>query len=205
MASPRTSSQFHSGSATDAAGGTRAVGSRLLWVRDPHSRQRRQAGRPLHPHYRWAVLAAGTLAQASFSAITVGLAVLAPQLRAEHGLSLGQVGVLLSSAWLGALPTLLLWGLAADRYGERLVLSLGLLASAVCLVGAAFAPSFGVLVSSLALSGATGGSVNSASGRAVMQWFAPDERGVALGIRQTAIPVGGLVAALVFPALASSG
>jgi MFS family permease len=151
------------------------------------------------------VLAAGTLAQASFSAITVGLAVLAPQLRVEFGLSLGQVGVLLSAAWLGALPTLLLWGLAADRYGERLVLALGLLASAVCLVGAALAPSFGLLLASLALAGATGASVNSASGRAVMHWFAPDERGVALGIRQTAIPAGGLVAALFFPALASSG
>jgi len=151
------------------------------------------------------VLAAGTLSQASFSAITVGLAVLAPQLRVEFGLSLGQVGVLLSAAWLGALPTLLLWGLAADRYGERLVLALGLLASAVCLVGAALAPSFGLLLASLALAGATGASVNSASGRAVMHWFAPDERGVALGIRQTAIPAGGLVAALFFPALASSG
>ena len=151
------------------------------------------------------MLAAGTLSQASFSAITVGLAVLAPQLRVEFGLSLGQVGVLLSAAWLGALPTLLLWGLAADRYGERLVLALGLLASAVCLVGAALAPSFGLLLASLALAGATGASVNSASGRAVMHWFAPDERGVALGIRQTAIPAGGLVAALFFPALASSG
>jgi sugar phosphate permease len=155
--------------------------------------------------YRWAVLAAGTLAQASLSAITVGLAVLAPQLREEYGLSVGEVGALLSAAWLGAFLTLLPWGLAADRYGERLALSLGLLASGACLVGAAFAPSLGVLLALLALSGATGASVNSASGRAVMLWFAPNERGLALGIRQTAIPAGGLIAALVLPALASTG
>ena len=155
--------------------------------------------------YRWAVLAAGTLAQASFAASTVGLAVLAPQLRAELGLSLAEVGTLLSVAWLGAFLTLLLWGLAADRYGERLVLSLGLLSSAAFLVGAAFAPSFGVLLALLGLAGASGASVNSASGRAVMLWFAPNERGVALGIRQTALPAGGLVAALVLPALASAG
>jgi sugar phosphate permease len=47
--------------------------------------------------------------------------------------------------------------------------------------------------------------VNSASGRAVMHWFRPDERGLALGIRQTAIPLGGLVVAIVLPGLAAAG
>lgn len=47
--------------------------------------------------------------------------------------------------------------------------------------------------------------MNSASGRAVMLWFEAGERGLALGIRQTAIPLGGLVAALVLPRLSHSG
>ena len=34
-----------------------------------------------------------------------------------------------------------------------------------------------------------------------MQWFPSSERGFALGIRQTAIPVGGLISALVLPML----
>jgi sugar phosphate permease len=145
------------------------------------------------------------LAQASFSAITIGLAVLAPALREEYGLSLGQVGVLLSAAWLGATVTLLPWGLTADRYGERVVLVIGLLGSAACLVGAANAGSFEALFALLVLAGAAGASVNSASGRAVMHWFRPDERGFALGIRQTAIPIGGLVVAIVLPGLAETG
>jgi hypothetical protein len=48
------------------------------------------SGTHVGARYRWAVLAAWTLAQASFSAITVGLAVIAPQLREEFGLSLGK-------------------------------------------------------------------------------------------------------------------
>jgi sugar phosphate permease len=32
-----------------------------------------------------------------------------------------------------------------------------------------------------------------------MQWFAADERGLALGLRQTAIPLGGLIAAVALP------
>ena len=85
------------------------------------------------------MLAAGTLAQASFSALTVGLAVLAPTLREEFDLSLGQIGALLSAAWLGAVLTLLPWGLAADRFGERIVLALGLFGASGFLVGAAHA------------------------------------------------------------------
>jgi sugar phosphate permease len=151
------------------------------------------------------VLAAGTLAQASFSALTVGLAVLAPTLREEFDLSLGQIGALLSAAWLGAVLTLLPWGLAADRFGERIVLALGLFGASGFLVGAAHVGSFGVLFALLVLTGASGASVNSASGRAVMLWFAPSERGLALGIRQTAIPLGGLIVAVVLPGLAESG
>jgi sugar phosphate permease len=149
------------------------------------------------------VLAAGTLSQASFSAITVGLAVLAPVLRDEYALSLTQIGALLSAAWLGAFATLFPWGLLADRVGERRVLVVGLAGAALFLTAAAFAPSCEALFVLLALAGASGASVNSASGRAVMFWFARSERGLALGIRQTAIPLGGLVVAVVLPRLAA--
>jgi sugar phosphate permease len=131
--------------------------------------------------------------------------VIVPQLRAEYDLSLGQIGVLLAASWIGTTLTLLPWGLAADRFGERLVLGLGMLGSALFLVGAAYASSFVELVVFLALVGAAGAAVNSSSGRAVMHWFGPEERGLALGVRQTAIPLGGLVGALTLPALADAG
>jgi len=94
---------------------------------------------------------------------------------------------------------------AADRWGERVSLPLGLAGCSACLAAAAFAPSYGALVAYLALAGAAGASVNSASGRAVVHWFPQDERGLALGIRHTAIPIGGLVAAVALPALAAAG
>ena len=155
--------------------------------------------------YRWAVLAAGHVSQTSFSALAIGLPVLVPTLREEYDLSLGQIGVVLGAEWIGALVTMLPWGIAADRYGERVVLALGLGACAAFLVGAAYAPDFGSLVALLALAGAAGASVNSASGRAVMHWFTADERGLALGVRQTAVPLGGLIAALALPPLISDG
>ncbi len=154
--------------------------------------------------YRWVVLAGGTVAVAAGAAMFVtGLPVLAPTLRDELDLSIGQVGLLLAAAWVGSTLTLLPWGLAADRYGERAALALGLGGCAVFLAAAALATTFWTLFVLLALAGAAGSSVNSASGRAVMQWFDPSERGLALGIRQSAIPAGGLIGALVVPRLAA--
>lgn len=156
--------------------------------------------------YRWVVLAAGAVAVASGAAMFVtGLPVLAPTLQSELDLSLGEIGVLLAAAWVGSTLTLLPWGLAADRFGERIALTLGLSACAAFLAAAAFATTFWALFLLLALAGAAGSSVNSASGRAVMQWFAPSERGLALGIRQSAIPAGGVIGALAVPALAAAG
>jgi nitrate/nitrite transporter NarK len=151
------------------------------------------------------VLAAGTFSTASISALVIGLPVLVPTLRDEYSLSLGEIGVLLASEWVGTTLALLPWGLAADRFGERIVMSVGLTASAVFIVGAAFAESFGALLALLALAGAAGAAVNSSSGRAVMHWFDADERGLALGVRQTAIPIGGFVGALALPPIAASG
>jgi sugar phosphate permease len=155
--------------------------------------------------YRWVVLAAGTAAQASFSAVLIGLPVLAPALRQRYDLSLSEVGIAISSVWAGPILTLLPWGLLADRVGERFVLASGLAMSGVLVAAAGWASSFWLLVALLAIAGGMGASVNAASGRAVMQWFAAAQRGFALGLRQTAIPVGGALAALALPAINAAG
>ena len=155
--------------------------------------------------YRWVILAAGTTAQTMFSAMTIGLAAIAPQLRAEYQLTLTETGVVLGAAALGMILTLLPWGLLADRIGERAVIAMGLISGGIVLASAGRTTSLAPLVAALALSGALGASVNAASGRAVMGWFAEDERGLALGIRQAAVPIGGAFAAATLPWLASAG
>jgi MFS family permease len=151
--------------------------------------------------YRWAVLGAGTFAQAAFSTVSFAVAVLAPALRDEYDLSLTEIGVVLAAEWVGLTFALLPWGFAVDRFGERWTLSAGLAVCAGFLAAAAYAPSFAWLVVLLGLAGVAGGGVQSGSGRAVMRWFTARERGLALGVRQTAVPLGGAVAALVLPPL----
>ncbi len=155
--------------------------------------------------YRWVILGAGTFAQSTFSASSVGIAALAPALRSHYHLSLGQVGIALGAVFFGALPTTLPWGLLADRIGERAVIVLGLGGGGVAMCGTSLTTNFTALVLLLVLYGALGTSVNSASGRAVMGWFAADQRGLALGIRQAAMPVGAATAAATLPWLAANG
>ena len=151
--------------------------------------------------YRWAVLAAGTAAAAAGSALFIGPAVLAPAIREEFGASLSEVGLLLASLWVGSILTLLAWGLLADRLGERVVLGTGLGVAGLLALGAGRSSGFWMLLALLFLASAAAASVNAASGRAVMQWFGPDERGLALGIRQTAIPLGIGICAVVLPSI----
>jgi sugar phosphate permease len=153
------------------------------------------------PSYRWTILGAGVVAQASFSAIFFGLPAIAPEIRSHYGLSLTQIGVILSAVSFGLATTLLLWGIVADRIGERAVLAAGLTGCSAALVGAAYTSSFTGLVLAVTAAGALGGGTQTASGRAVMSWFGAEERGLALGIRQTAVPLGGAVAATCLPAL----
>ncbi|HKI92117.1 MAG TPA: MFS transporter [Gaiellaceae bacterium] len=155
--------------------------------------------------YRWVVLGAGTIAQSSFAAVVVGIPALAPALRSHYALTLGEIGIVLGAVGIGMLPTLLPWGLLADRIGERAVIVVGLAGSAAALVGVSTTHTYGSAVGLLIVAGALGASVNAASGRAVMGWFGEEERGLALGIRQTAIPIGGAISAAALPWLASSG
>ncbi len=131
----------------------------------------------------------------------LGLPVLAPILREEFDLTLTEVGIVLASVWVGPIFTLLPWGLAADRWGERLALAVGLTAMGLLVGAAAAVDDFYAFVGLLGLASAAGSSVNSASGRAVMHWFPAEERGFALGLRQASLPLGGALTAVTLPAI----
>ena len=149
-------------------------------------------------------LAAGTIALTAGCTFQYGLAYLIPALRA-HGLSLEQAGILVACPTVGLLLTLVAWGAAADRFGERLVLASGLAGAGVVLLFAAHVQGLVALGVCLVAAGACGGSVYAASGRLILGWFAASQRGLAMGIRQSAQPLGVAVAAVTLPTLAAHG
>lgn len=105
----------------------------------------------------------------------------------------------------GMVATLIAWGYVVDRVGERIVLALGSALTAAAAFGAAASASSLVAVGAfLLLGGMAAASSNSASGRLVVGWFPPESRGLAMGIRQTAQPLGVALGALVIPRVAES-
>lgn len=162
------------------------------------------------PRHRWKVLAAGVAANAAFSVAFSGIPMTAVLMRTGYQLDNATLGLVLGLMGLGIAVSELPWGLLTDRWGDRPVLLTGLGSTAIALVAMALwaapsaqhVPGLGWLGAGLLLVGLLGGSVNGASGRAVMTWFDAGERGLAMSIRQTAVPLGGGIGALVLPFVA---
>ncbi len=150
---------------------------------------------------RWFILAVGIAAQATTSSFLYGLPFLIPELRRGVGVSLTEAGVLVSTPLLGLLLALIAWGAAADRHGERVVMAAGLAGTGGLLLASIALPGLVAFGAGLFLAGGCAASVNAASGRVVLGWFTAAERGLAMGIRQTAQPIGVGIAAATLPAI----
>ena len=150
------------------------------------------------------VLAVGSAATAALAAIQGGLPAIAPAIQETFELSLVQVTAVFTAFAVGTVATLLAWGMAADRRGERAVIAVGLGAGALAMFAAAGADEYVALLAWMALAGMLASAGVAASGRAVFGWFPRDERGLALGLRQTAVPAGAALASFTLPPLASA-
>lgn len=139
-----------------------------------------------------------------------GIPATAVQMRSAYALGTGDLGIVLGMIGLGIALSELPWGMLTDRWGDRRVLLVGLLVTAVAFIGLGFwvvpmphfVPSTPMLAAGMLAIGLLGGSVNGSSGRAIMRWFHDRERGLAMSVRQCAVPLGGGIGALVLPGTA---
>ena len=151
------------------------------------------------------MLALGLFAQVAGTVAVTTPAFLLPLLTTERGLSLGQAGLLVAAPSLGMVLTLIAWGALADAIGEHWVITAGLAVTALACLGAFLASDLVALALFFALGGMGAASANAAGGRLVVGWFPARRRGLAMGIRQMAQPLGVAVAALAIPSLAAAG
>lgn len=153
---------------------------------------------------RWSLLCIALAATTSANVFINGAAFLIPTLHTERGLDLAAAGLLSSMPSFGLVLTLIAWGYVVDRVGERFVLTVGSALIAAAAFAAAAADSLLAMGVFLLLGGMAAASSNSASGRLVVGWFPPAQRGLVMGIRQTATPLGVGLGALVIPRVAES-
>jgi ACS family hexuronate transporter-like MFS transporter len=143
-----------------------------------------------------------TLAHTVASFCNLSIPPLSPFLREELNLSHAQVGMLMSFYYVGVVSASLFFGWASDFLGERRTLILGLGIQGLFMLGFAWSHTFLIGGIFLLLSGIGYSSVNPATTKGVVRWFPLQGRATAMGIKQTGIPLGGILAASTLPGLA---
>lgn len=152
----------------------------------------------------WVIVGVSTIQQAGLTFIRFGLPALGPFIRQESGLALGQVGLLFGALDAGALLTFYLAGRATLQFGERTILAGGALLTGALTALVALAPDFWTQAGLLALAGVGLPSSHLAGSQAIVRLIPPERRGLAMGIRQAGLPLGGLTASALLPAVAAA-
>ena len=132
----------------------------------------------------------------TFGVMTSFLGATLPVLRARAGLDLTQSGGLFSFLYLPQVPMVFLAGPLIDRFGKKLVLAAGFLASAAALVGMAYATHYGVLGALLVILGLGGSSAMAAANTLIPDLY-PQNPSSALNLAGIFFGVG----AVFFPGL----
>jgi MFS transporter, ACS family, hexuronate transporter len=167
---------------------------------EPQQRSKRRDADPVTS--RWPILALVTVAHGLGALTALAVTPLSPFLLESLALSRVQVGLCLPAVYLGGVLMALPAGWLTDRLGVRLALGLGQLLVGAMIALAASSASLAGLLALLVLGGFGFSVLNPATGRAVVDWFPPRERGIAMGIKQTGLTLGGLAGALALPPIA---
>jgi len=153
---------------------------------------------------RYFVLGILTLTQTGTSLIGQGIGTLAPFLAPALALDRTHIGMLsagiaITWALLGTFS-----GVLVDRFGERRMIFLSGVGMGLAICIAAAIENYWWLLVWLGVYGIMASFSTPAGGRAIMLWFLRD-RALAMGIRQSGVPIGGFLAALILPPLAAHG
>ena len=152
---------------------------------------------------RWSLLVVLTCSYGLGAFGMLGVSPLSPALMQGFGLSRLDVAFIVPSVYVGGLLFSLPGGHLADQWGVRPTLLGALVMGGVGLLAAALAPHFVVFLLCLAFAGSGWSIVNPVLGKAIVDLFPITERGIAMGIKQMGLTLGGGLSALVLPAIAA--
>lgn len=148
--------------------------------------------RPFGLHYGYIALAMGAVAiMGTLGFGRWGYSLILPGMREGLSLSYTQMGILGTANMLGYLAAVPLGGIAASRYGSRLVIGASVLVTGVALLGTGLSPGFepALILQTLAGVASAGAIVPSMALAGI--WVAPRKRGLATGLVNTGLGESG--------------
>jgi MFS family permease len=170
-------------------------------VAEVRARAQEQMKTKCYPAYRWLILTIATWSQAVSTLVTYGVGPLAAIWQKQWGLNALEAGLFVSAVQLGPLLSMLLIGQALDRYGERWLISMGSVLLGFTFIFVAFAGGYFLLLILLGIVGIWYGTAQPGGSKVILKWFSKGERGLAMGIRQAGIPIGGAMGGALLPFL----
>lgn len=152
-----------------------------------------------YDNFRWVILAIATLTQLAAALASQGLGVWAPFAQQTLQVSNGEIGLLAALLNFVPIASLVAVGPLLDRYGDKVPIFVGMIFLSVSMVCLGTASTYGALAMTMLAMGLGYTPIQPGGSKAVYQWFPAKERGLAMGIRQAALPLGGACAAAFFP------
>ncbi|PEF67950.1 MFS transporter [Bacillus anthracis] len=151
--------------------------------------------------YKWVMLIVATIAQTTATLITYGVGVFALFWKEEYALTNTESGLLVSVVNIGPLFCMLFVGRLLDQYNEKILISISsfLLGSSLLLTN--IVSGFNGLLFVLLLIGMFYSVSQPGGSKVILKWFPKENRGLAMGIRQAGIPIGGALAGVLIPVL----
>lgn len=148
--------------------------------------------------------AAVTLAMSASTFAMFALGTLAPFITDDLGLSRSELGSLTAVMFVvGALGSPVA-GRAVDAFGGRPVVIALAAAAGTGFVMAGVAPAYGVLVAAVAVAGIAVACGNPSTNKLVAAKAPPGRRGLVMGVKQSGVQLGGVVAGVALPAIAAA-
>ena len=159
---------------------------------------------PVEPsfRYRWVILVVCWLAYIVAFMQRLSIGPLAPFLKEDLGLTSAQVGLFMSAAAAGYGVVSLPAGWLVDRIGVRWLFLIGEVIGGIFIASMFTVTTFTQGLIFMALAGVGMGCLMPSTTKAVLVWFPLKERATAMGVKQTAVNVGGIITAATLPAIA---
>lgn len=151
--------------------------------------------------YKWVMLIVATIAQTTATLITYGVGVFALFWKEEYALTNMESGLLVSVVNVGPLFCMLFVGRLLDQYNEKILISISSFLLGGSFLVTNIVSGLNGLLFVLLLVGMFYSVSQPGGSKVILKWFSKENRGLAMGIRQAGIPIGGALAGVLIPFL----
>jgi len=151
----------------------------------------------MNTYYKWIIVLVATLSQTAATFVTYGMGPIATFYQIEWNLSSFQTGFIVSAVNIGPIFSMMLFGYLMDKRGEKQIIGWGSILLGFSALLLMLVNNYAVLLLLLLIVGIWYGSAQTGGSTAIVKWFPDKHRGLAIGIRQTGIPIGGALASAI--------